>query len=128
MTNDQTPADHQDLEETQAPEREVDTTPSDDDYVDDGLTPQEIIDAVKAEDAKHPIAQQGEDFQPDAMPDFEERIESGEFANLSTEQISEIYRQEEIDRVIQEEEDQNLQDQIDREERDNDPDNDRDDD
>lgn len=132
MSNDKdqkpgTVGDNQDVEDTSLPTPTT-TVPEDDEPMDDGLWPDEIREAVAAEDAKHPIAQQGEDFQPDAMPDFDDRINSGEFKDLSTEQIREIYRQEEIDRVIQEEDDQRMQDQIDREEFDNDPDNDSDDD
>ncbi len=47
------------------------------------------------------IAEMGDAFQPDAMPDWDDRIKSGEFANLSMDEIREIYlkeaRQEEED-------------------------------
>lgn len=51
------------------------------------------------EQSKHPIADMGEDFQPDAMHDFDDRMKSGEFAKLTIEQIREVYVNEEADAV-----------------------------
>lgn len=45
-----------------------------------------------------------EDFQPDAMEDYDDRVASGEFADLTKEQIVDIYRKEAIDQEIADDE------------------------
>jgi hypothetical protein len=55
------------------------------------------------EPSKYPIADLGDDFQVDAMSDFNARVKSGEFAELSEEEIREIYVQEEADAVERDE-------------------------
>lgn len=42
------------------------------------------------------IIDAGDDFQPDAMSDFDERMASGEFANKTPQQIRDIYLDEAI--------------------------------
>ena len=69
-------------------------------------------------DSKYPISDMGADFQPDAMEDFDKRVASGEFADMSMEQIRSVYVQEEVDAVEQQETDDlhhemDLQDQAD---------------
>lgn len=59
---------------------------------------------MSEEKSKYPIADMGEDFQPDAMEDWDRRVASGEFDNLSMEQIRAKYVQEEADFVEQQEE------------------------
>lgn len=44
-----------------------------------------------------PIADMGDDFQIDVMPDYDDRINSGEFANKTEDEIRAIYVQEEAD-------------------------------
>lgn len=56
------------------------------------------------EKSKYPIADMGDDFQPDAMEDFDKRVASGEFDKLSIEEIRRVYVNEEIDYVHQREE------------------------
>lgn len=68
------------------------------------------------EKSKYPIADAGEDFQPDAMEDFDTRVQSGEFAKLSMEEIRRVYVNEEIDYVHQQEELEMLEAQDRREE------------
>lgn len=75
---------------------------------------------MSEEKSKYPIADMGENFQPDAMEDWDQRVASGEFDNLSMEQIRRKYVEEEMEHVEQQENDQMMQDQIDREEREND--------
>lgn len=50
------------------------------------------------------ILEQGEDFQPDAMPDYHERVQSGEFKGKTAEQIRDIYFHEAVDREEEEDE------------------------
>jgi len=59
---------------------------------------------MSEEKSKYPIADMGENFQPDAMEDWDRRVASGEFDNLSMEQIRAKYVQEEADFVEQQEE------------------------
>jgi len=47
------------------------------------------------------IIDMGDDFQPDAMDDFDDRVASGEFTNKTTQQIRDIY----LDEAIQTEND-----------------------
>lgn len=54
------------------------------------------------------IIDSGEDFQVDVMGDYEERVNSGEFAGKSTEEIRTIY----LNEAIAMEEDQDMHDQI----------------
>lgn len=56
------------------------------------------------EKSKYPIGDMGENFQPDAMSDFDERVASGEFKDKSMEEIRRIYVHEEMDAVEHEEE------------------------
>lgn len=59
---------------------------------------------MSEEKSKYPISDMGDDFQPDAMEDWDARVASGEFDNLSMEQIRAKYVQEEADFVEQQEE------------------------
>jgi len=54
------------------------------------------------------IIDQGEDFQVDAMSDFDARVKSGEFANKTPEQIRQVY----LDEAIQAEDDADAADSI----------------
>lgn len=56
---------------------------------------------MEEEPSKTPIADMGDDFQPDAMDDFDARVASGEFKDKTMEQIRDIYVQEEADFVEQ---------------------------
>ena len=73
---------------------------------------------MSEEKSKYPIGDAGEDFQPDAMEDFDARVQSGEFAKLSMEEIRRVYVNEEIDYVHQQEELEMLEAQNRREEED----------
>lgn len=67
------------------------------------------------------IIELGDDFQVDAMEDFDERISSGEFADKSPEEIREIYLNEAIhDEQEQDEIDSILATEQAEEDRDND--------
>jgi len=57
-----------------------------------------------SEESKYPIGDMGENFQPDAMEDFDARVASGEFKDKSMEEIRRIYVHEEMDAVEQQEE------------------------
>lgn len=72
------------------------------------------------EKSKYPISDMGDDFQPDAMSDFDERVESGEFKDLSMEQIRQVYVNEEMDAVEQQEEFERLAEDDAREQREED--------
>lgn len=72
---------------------------------------------MSEEKSKYPIADMGEDFQPDVMEDFDQRVASGEFDNLSMEEIRRVYVNEEMDAVEQEENDEAIRLQNEREER-----------
>lgn len=50
------------------------------------------------------ILDMGDDFQPDAMSDFDARVASGEFKDLSMEQIRQVYLDEEQHRIDEQEE------------------------
>jgi len=63
------------------------------------------------EPSKTPIADQGDDFEPESQQDFAERQLTGEFDGKSEDEIRDIYVQEEADdnhehqqRLIDEEE------------------------
>lgn len=68
------------------------------------------------EKSKYPIGDMGDDFQPDAMEDFEDRVKSGEFKNLTMDQIRSVYVNEEIEHVQDEENAEHMQRIIDDEE------------
>lgn len=57
-----------------------------------------------SEESKYPIGDMGENFQPDAMEDFDARVASGEFNGKSMDEIRRIYVHEEMDAVEQQEE------------------------
>lgn len=77
---------------------------------------------MSEEKSKYPIADAGENFQPDAMEDFDARVASGEFAKLSMEEIRRVYVNEEIDYVQHQEEMEMLEEQNRREEEESDQD------
>lgn len=47
----------------------------------------------------YPIADEGDDFDPDTMGDYQSRFDSGEFTGKTQEEIRSIYRDEERQRV-----------------------------
>lgn len=55
------------------------------------------------ENSKYPIGDMGDNFQPDAMEDFDRRAASGEFDNMSMEEIRRKYVEEEIQYVEEQE-------------------------
>lgn len=58
-------------------------------------------------DSQYPLSDLGDNFDPEVMPDYQDRVKSGEFAKLNTEQIRSIYINEEIDQVHDEEDAEN---------------------
>jgi hypothetical protein len=74
------------------------------------------------EESKYPIGDAGENFQPDAMEDFDRRVQSGEFAKLTMDEIRRVYVNEEIDFVQHQEEMEMLEEQNRREEQESDQD------
>ena len=53
----------------------------------------------KKEESKYPIADMGENFDPEAMEDYEFRANRGDFDGMDTPEIRRVYVNEEMDRV-----------------------------
>lgn len=54
---------------------------------------------MKKSESKYPIADAGEDFDPESMPDYEQRALKGDFAFMDVEGIRRVYVNEELEKV-----------------------------
>lgn len=54
---------------------------------------------MSKKESKYPIADMGENFDPETMPDYEERALKGDFAFMEVEDIRRVYVNEEMERV-----------------------------
>ncbi len=58
--------------------------------------------------SKYPLSDLGDNFDPEAMPDYQERAKKGEFKNMTTEQIRSVYVHEEIEQVQEDEQNEHF--------------------